>query len=525
VAAAEVTHDERRGARPDSAFALGVTLLFVLVCGFVLPFHEMWRDELQAWLIARDSSTIRDLFAAIRYEGHPAIWYLLLFGVTRITHRPEAMQLLHLAIAAGAVFLFARAAPFPKWARLLFCLGYFTVYEYGVIARNYSLGLVFLYAAAAFFPRRREHPWVLGLLLALAAHTSVLALIVAAAFAGTVLVEPLLDLERRARMAPAVKTFGLAFVAILVAYRLVQLPVDSGFVEPWALQWSRLHMEKTIGSFANALLPIPGGRSTWGDLWLETVSHHVAPALALVLVACMLPYFNRRKVGFVMFAAGTSALLLGFYTKLGGSLRHHGFFFVNLVLAVWMAEIVVVEKSRDAERAGEKVAANALVIGLATCVLVLHAVVAAISVGQDVALVFSAGRATATLLEEHGLDDVPLVGHRDYSLPPVLGYLRQRTVYYPYTRRDGSFIRLDSERGRYHPTDEEVFEAARALGRRSGSAAGVVFNRMPLDSESDIAAVGAAAGAESLGCVAADVVRPESYCVFRIPAPLDATNR
>ncbi len=524
MAAAEVMRDERRGARSDASFALGVTLLFVLICGSTLPFHEMWRDELQAWLIARDSNTIRDLFAAIRYEGHPAIWYLLLFGVTRITHQPEAMQLLHLAIAAGAVFLFAHAAPFPKWARLVFGLGYFTVYEYGVIARNYSLGLVFLYAAAALFPRRREHPWILGLLLALAAHTSVLALIVAAAFAGTVLVEPFVDRQRRAGralLAPAVKTFGLAFVGMVIAYRLVQLPGDSGFVQPWGFHWSRLHMEQTVGLFAKALLPIPGSRLTWGDLWLEAVSHHVAPALTLVLGACMLPYFMRRKVGLIMLVAGTSALMLFFHTRLEGSLRHHGLFFINLVIAAWLAEAVVVEKTGDADGGGERIARGALVAGVATLVLVLHAVVAAIAVGQDVALVFSAGRATAALLEEHGLDDAPLVGHGDYSLPPVLGYLRQRTVYYPSTRRDGSFIRLDSERGRYRPTDDEVFEDARALARRSGSETGVVLNQPPSDS----AAADAPAGAESLGCIAADVVFLESYCVYRIPPPLHSAKR
>jgi hypothetical protein len=515
VAEAMPVGSRREGSA--AAFAVVLTLLFVLVCAFTLPFHEMWRDELQAWLIARDSRTLGDLFAGFRYEGHPAVWYLLLYGVTRFTHRPEAMQVLHLAIAALAVFVFARAAPFPKWAKLLFSLGYFTVYEYGVIARNYSLGLVFLYAAAALFPRRRDHPWALGLLLGLAAHTSVLALLVSAAFAGTVLVEPFLEGEARARITPAAKTFGLAFVVMLIAYRLVQLPADSGFAEPLDLEWSRLRLEQILGAFSQALLPIPGGRSTWGELWLETVSHHVAPALTFVLGACMLPYFIRRKVGFVMLAAGSSVLLFFFYTRLDGSLRHHGFFFVNLVLAVWLAEAAAAEQWATAVPSREKIAMGPLFASLAMLVLVLHAVLAAVSVGQDVALRFSAGRATAALLEAERLDEAPLVGDRDYSLPPVLGYLGQRTVYYPYTRRFGSFVRLDTVRRRYWPTDEEIFEGAREMARTYESPVGVVLNRITL--------AGTSVGAEILGCIASDVVLPESYCVYRVPHPSDSRTR
>ena len=41
--------------------------------------HAMWRYEMQAWLLARDSQTLGDLFFNLRYEGHPALWHLLLW--------------------------------------------------------------------------------------------------------------------------------------------------------------------------------------------------------------------------------------------------------------------------------------------------------------------------------------------------------------------------------------------------------------------------------------------------------------
>src|SRR5258708_2333734 len=95
-------------------FAAAVTLAFAVLGGIGLARHEMWRDEIQAWLIPAGSASLGELIHNLRYEGHPALWHILLWIVTRVTTRPEAMQVLHLAISAAAVFLFARNAPFPR---------------------------------------------------------------------------------------------------------------------------------------------------------------------------------------------------------------------------------------------------------------------------------------------------------------------------------------------------------------------------------------------------------------------------
>ena len=58
-------------------------LCFCAVLAFFLSRHTFWRDEVQAWQIAIHSESIPSLFHTLRYEGHPALWYLLLraFGV------------------------------------------------------------------------------------------------------------------------------------------------------------------------------------------------------------------------------------------------------------------------------------------------------------------------------------------------------------------------------------------------------------------------------------------------------------
>jgi hypothetical protein len=55
-----------------------------LIFGLLIVFntirlfrHAMWRDELQAFMLAKASRTPLEPFAKLQYEGHPGLWHLL----------------------------------------------------------------------------------------------------------------------------------------------------------------------------------------------------------------------------------------------------------------------------------------------------------------------------------------------------------------------------------------------------------------------------------------------------------------
>ncbi len=56
-----IGRDASPASQGDNAFAAMLTLAFVSLALIGILNHEMWRDELQAWLIARDSLSISDL--------------------------------------------------------------------------------------------------------------------------------------------------------------------------------------------------------------------------------------------------------------------------------------------------------------------------------------------------------------------------------------------------------------------------------------------------------------------------------
>lgn len=160
----------RAGRRLEVALWAG----FVAVALVVTVTHEMWRDELQAWSIAREATWPWDVVANTRYEGHPPTWHLVLWVFSNFTRDPWMAHAVSLACMCGAAWLVLRFMPVTLPVRVLLLGGYYPLYEMGAFARSY--GLVFLLAASvlalAFRPGTDDRPlrlgWIVVLLVMLA---------------------------------------------------------------------------------------------------------------------------------------------------------------------------------------------------------------------------------------------------------------------------------------------------------------------------------------------------------------------
>src|SRR5258708_27548971 len=81
--------------KADYSFAALVVLAYLPVALFAIGHHEMWRDELHCWLVARDSATPWAVVGQRAYDGQPPLWYLLLWFLEKITHHPPTIHALH----------------------------------------------------------------------------------------------------------------------------------------------------------------------------------------------------------------------------------------------------------------------------------------------------------------------------------------------------------------------------------------------------------------------------------------------
>src|ERR1700761_2178451 len=142
-------------------------VMYAAMVAYVVPRHEPWADEAQAWELAK-SLGLQSLFGKyIHYECTPGLWHLLLWILARLHVTYSGMHWFSAAIALVSMVTLAVKAPFPLAIRLLMPFTYFFAFQYAVIARSYVLFPMILFGIASVWDRRREHPIVPAILLGL----------------------------------------------------------------------------------------------------------------------------------------------------------------------------------------------------------------------------------------------------------------------------------------------------------------------------------------------------------------------
>jgi hypothetical protein len=463
-------------SRPvDRRFAAAVLLLYLPVAIFAIVHHEMWRDELHCWLVARDAATPWDVVRGRAYDGQPPLWYLLLWLLEKTTHDPLSMQIAHVAIAAAVVWVFASRAPFPRPVRGLFPFGYFIAYEYVALSRCYGLALLFALLVCVSHPRRRTHGAAIAWPLAALALTTTVATAVAAAYASALVVEAAISWRRGDRRVgyvgiPIAAGAGACMAAALCAWP----PADSTVAH---VAWPKELPDDTAPTrLVAAMVPVPRADFFfWNSNALLSFEpfRHVALVVTVVLAAWIVFLLSRDVFAAVLFAVGTVLLVALFALVYPGDVRHHGFLFVLFLMGAWIAKDAAF--SRD-DAGWRRWRASALTPTLA-CVLALHAAGTPVALAYEYRYVFSSGRRAADALRAAGLADAFLVAEVDYPATAVLGQLGPRSVALsPRTGRTFSYVKWTRDRRRA-PSDVETLTFTQATAGARGADAVLLMNR------------------------------------------------
>ena len=479
--------------KKDKHYALGLTFLFLAVGAFTASHHEMWRDEIQAWLLARDSTSVFNLFANLKYEGHPGLWHLCLMPLSRITDSPVIMQMFHLLITGVTVYLFVRYSPFNWFQKLLFCFGYLVLYEYAIVARNYALGLLLITVFCVLFKERyKRFIWV-GCVLFLLAHTSVHALIVTIAigialcceyvFSGRVLQPLNQEIETIENKRPIWIGFALIGIGIITAVLQLNPPPDTGFAVAWNFNFEMKRVNDIVKLISRAYLPVTRPvLGFWGSNVLTTYPFFQAIQVPLCyfLMLFSVLLFLKRPTALLTYLISTFGLLAFFYIKYQGSIRHHGFLFLAFLMCCWIyRDCPAINLSKAAQQDEDSIANRVLNVAgtvIVTVLLICHAIGGITAVRMEHRYIFSYGKLTAEYIKSQGMQDHPIVGDVDFAVSTVVGYLPKRQVYYPRGSRLGSFVRWDAARN-HDASDELVIEEAEKLGAQSAQEVLIILNR------------------------------------------------
>lgn len=453
---------ESPSAPSELPFALVVTAVWLVTVAWLVSHHEMWRDEIQAWLLARDAESFSALLPNLSYERHPGLWHAVLWPVTRLTRNPVGMQVLSVAIGGATTYLIARKAPFGRLTRALLPFGYFLAYEYGVISRNYGLGVLLIIAMCVSY---RRSLWWAAAAAFLASQSSAHAMVVAVSLAAGMTWARLSFGEERIRWTQALGPLALVGVGGALCLWQLSLPGDAGLSG-----WASANLEAAtrpdvLRPFAYALAPLPKPElHFWGsylinDLpgWRLVPLIVVVPALAiLALAGSRVPY----ALGVLLL--GGAGLGAGYFVSASAFPRHVGFAWVLVVTVAWLiahgrqARVVGVAESASSGRQPDAPAARLAPVALAL-IAGLHVVGTAIAGVSEVQHTFSNAPLAAEYIKDYVSPNVELIGLRDVESMAVLGMAARDRMYYPTAGRFGSFIVLDTIRMREQTrSDEEL---------------------------------------------------------------------
>ena len=453
------------------AIPIGLFLVYFILLALATTKHTFWRDEAQAWLIARDSPNLRLLFRNLRYEGHPPLWHMVLLPLTRISWNPNWMKLPNFVFAIFSAALVLTDKRLSLFTRTGITFSYYLLFEYAVITRNYMLGIVLLLAATRLISERSSQRfWAVPVLLSLSSISSgpalVLSLGLLAVFLKQELVLRKLQNDSDAENAsPWVLPLGALLVAVfaIASVLFIRPPADTGvFLEFPPDFYSPARIILKSGHFIlKAFLPIPVANfQFWGRCYLDTLSPHlriVTEMLGLVLAIALIVYL--RKVSARYFFVLCSAILVAnILASDRETMRHVGWLFICFVLALILDQQSSLDDPLPSRPPWQRWTLRALFTAQ------IYSGLFAIAV--SLTHIFSASQLVANYLKSSNLDRGAIVFEPDLVSSSILAYLQQPTFYNLETHSQASFIIWNRQEflARRIPEKEELRSAAQGKG-------------------------------------------------------------
>jgi hypothetical protein len=416
------------------AVQMAASFAYLVALAVGMHLHAMWRDEVQAWLIVRDSSDIAGLFHNLRYEGHPALYYLALWSVAQVLGSMSSLHVVQFTAAAAVAFMLIWVSPFTLVERVLLPFGAFPLFEYGIKSRSYSLGLLILLLVCQVWPQRARRPILIGVLLALLGNVHVLFALIGSALVGAAILERLLQWRaRRAfgfRLADRKEIFavGVFGFGVMLALFTASPPADSGIV----MEHGQLEkIARTIYAFSGMV----------GEPWHDPRVIIAASFLGIATSFLATWTFLKECYVVIFFASSILGLTGFFYMVYLPYAQHTGLIFSVFVAAAWLSRANTRSQGLPG-RAGWMPAVWAVQACFGVALLI-----------RSTLFPFSNGAAAAEFIRSHGWAEQPIAALADLQASTVVGYLNVAHIFYIPGKRDGSFIVFDKARLRTVPRD------------------------------------------------------------------------
>lgn len=317
-----------RQNKPAMIMTILLMALWLSLVVFTMAHHEFWRDEIRALSLAQSAQNPIDLFQHIRYEGHPFLWYFLLYFSYLIFQTKLVLPILSIVIAFSAIVIFMLKSPFPLWGKTLFIFSAIPLYEYAVMARNYGISMLLLFLIAALYSKKEKHTYLLAVLIALLANTNVHSLILSALIIFIWIWE-LVQKKTYQSLKTILRFFTVPMIIVTAGFALCILVVFPK--ENSILVQSNNTLSSTVlveGLKTAIFRPDVNFSSLWPA--------NFPSILIMVLLFLILLGLIQQPQLFLAGLGAQTVIGLTFQVVYSGSFRHQGLYYIFIVFLYWL---------------------------------------------------------------------------------------------------------------------------------------------------------------------------------------------
>ena len=207
-------------------FEIVYIAMFIAIAVFVGSHHEHWADEAQSWLIARDNNII-GIFRAIRYEGTPALWQLLLKFCIVLGMEYNQLYLLTTTLTVVGIIFLHKNENVPLAFKILLPYTYYIFFQYTIVARSYTLLFPILMMIVYLYPNKKEHLFKYGVLLTLLMNVSLHGFLLAGGFWLEFLIEEIITSRKEnKKIEKDVKKFFIILTLLFICVAFYFCPAS-----------------------------------------------------------------------------------------------------------------------------------------------------------------------------------------------------------------------------------------------------------------------------------------------------------
>ncbi len=397
---------------------------FLIIILFGAINHSPWRDEAQSWLIVRDLS-FSEIISQMPYEGTPPLWHILLFPLVK-SGLPYASEfILHYLIAAATIFLLIFYSPLPRLIKFTAPFSYYFLFEYSIIARNYSLSALLLFIIATLYNKRWQKPILYSVMIFLLSWSNIHSLIPAVLLGSFFIFDLIKKLIKENWTKLQTKYLISASLVLLgpIGAILILIPYPDQISGYAFYGWTVITIALSaslLPQFSEMIIP----------------SHYLFIIISLLWIPLTI-FLIKNRQAILFFGLACAWLFFIFLTKHPGDLRHYGLILIFFLFAWWLSLIIrpaVSAKNLKTSRYAELLMFAIIMTQFLYIVNIYYK-----NLNND----FSGAKEMANYLKDNNLDNQQIATYPSYSGSALLPYLPNQKFYQFETGRQTTFLTWD----------------------------------------------------------------------------------